>query len=133
MNNLSDQVTDLFTKIKQLQARTHAEIGIVGAAIIEEKLARSLLKKMRPLGRSIEKQIFDGYGPLSSFSAKIDISYALRIIDKKTYDDLTIVRKIRNKFAHSMWLINFENPEIVELFKQFKLPKISESNYQLYY
>src|SRR5438094_953438 len=38
MNNLSDSINEFIASIRRVQARTHAEIGIVAAAIIEEKL-----------------------------------------------------------------------------------------------
>ena len=46
---LSDQISNFFNSIRKLQARTHAEVGIVGAAIIEEQLLQALLAKMRTL------------------------------------------------------------------------------------
>jgi DNA-binding MltR family transcriptional regulator len=133
MSNLSDQITELVSKICNLQARTHAEVGIVGAAIIEEQLVKALLTKMRTLSGEMKMRLFEGYGPLSSFSAKIDLSYALQIIDKRMRDDLTIIRKIRNQFAHSMSLVNFASPEIAAYFKHFKITDVKESDYQMYY
>ncbi len=133
MSDLSHQIKDFLNNIQRLQRRTHAEVGIVGAAIIEEKLVEALLTKMRPLSATMKRRLFDGYGPLSSFSAKIDLSYALQLIDKKTSDDLTIIRKIRNQFAHSMSLVNFGSPEILEHFKRFNLPDARESQYPTYY
>jgi len=120
MSNLSEQITELISNIRALQPRTHAEIGVVGAAIIEEQLLRALLTKMRPLSGEMKKRLFDGYGPLSSFSAKIDLSYALQILNKDQYDDLTVIRRIRSQFGHSMPLVNFDKPEMREHFKRFK-------------
>jgi DNA-binding MltR family transcriptional regulator len=133
MSNLSEQIAEFVNNIRKLQARTHAEVGIVGAAIIEEKLEKALLTKMRPLSGEMKRRLFEGYGPLSSFSAKIDLSYALQVIDKRMRDDLTIIRKIRNQFAHSMSLVNFVSPEIIAYFKHFKITDIKESDYQMYY
>jgi DNA-binding MltR family transcriptional regulator len=133
MSNLSEQITQLINNIRAVQARTPAEVGIVGAAIIEEQLLRALLTKMRPLSGEMKKRLFDGYGPLSSFSAKIDLSYALQIIDKDQYDDLTLIRRIRNQFAHSMSLVNFDNLEIRTHFKQFKTLQAGETDYRGFY
>jgi DNA-binding MltR family transcriptional regulator len=132
MNNLSEQITELISNVRALQARTHAEIGVVGAAIIEEQLLRALLTKMRPLSGEMKKRLFDGYGPLGSFSAKIDLSYALQIINKDQYDDLTVIRRIRNQFGHSMSLVNFDKPEIREHFKRFNL-QAGETDYRAFY
>lgn len=40
-------------------------------------------------------------GPLSSFSSKIELAYAFRLISKNLYDSLNALRKIRNDAAHS--------------------------------
>jgi DNA-binding MltR family transcriptional regulator len=42
----------------------------------------------------------DTGGPLSTFSARINLAHALRIIDDAEYRDLHIIRRIRNDFAH---------------------------------
>src|SRR6202171_251112 len=133
MNNLSEQITELISRIRALQSRTHAEIGLVGAAIIEEQLLRALLTKMRPLSGEMRKRLFDGYGPLSSFSAKIDLSYALQIINKDQYDDLTVIRRIRNQFAHAMPLVNFDSPQIRAHFKSFNTVQEGETDYRAIY
>lgn len=133
MNNIPEQIGELFTKSRRLQECTHAGVAIVGAAIIEEQILRALLTKMRPLSREMDKGLFDGYGPLSSFSGKIDMAYALQIITKETYNDLTTIRRLRNKFAHSMSLLNFNSVEIRALFKQFSAFDDATRDYQAYY
>jgi mannitol operon repressor len=133
MNNLSEQITELINNVRALQARTHAEIGIAGAVIIEEQLLRAILTKMRALSGEMKKRLFDGYGPLSSFSAKIDLSYALQIINKDQYDDLTVIRRIRNQFAHAMPLVNFDSPEIRAHFKSFNTVQTGETDYRAFY
>jgi DNA-binding MltR family transcriptional regulator len=55
-----------------------------------------------------------GYGPLSSFRAKIDIAYALGAISQKTRTELSHIKGVRNKFAHSYRPINFESGSIVK-------------------
>jgi DNA-binding MltR family transcriptional regulator len=130
---LSERIGGLITNIKKLQARTHAEVAIVGAAMIEEQLLRALLTKMRRLSRDMHKRLFDGYGPLSSFSGKIDVAYALHIITKEIYDDLTTIRRLRNKFAHSTSSVNFDSVEIRALFKQFRAFDDATTDYQAYY
>src|SRR5262249_12368025 len=53
-------------------------------------------------------------GPLNSFSSKIITGYALGIYDESMRNDLQIVRNIRNVFAHSKKLIQFDHPLIVK-------------------
>ena len=81
----------------------------------------------------MRKRLFDGYGPMSSLSGKIDMAYALKVITKKAYDDLTTIRRLRNKFAHSMALVNFDSAEIRALFKHFSTFDNATTDYQAYY
>jgi DNA-binding MltR family transcriptional regulator len=81
----------------------------------------------------MKQRLFDGYGPLSSFSAKIDLSYALQILNKDQYDDLTVIRRIRTQFAHAMPLVNFDSPEIRAHFKSFNTLEAGETDYRAFY
>ena len=73
--------------------------------------------------------------PLSSFSARIKTAYCLGLITKKEFDDLNLIRRIRNRFAHRLHGYSFENKEIIEwcnslqtpiMFKE-ALPRLLES------
>jgi DNA-binding MltR family transcriptional regulator len=88
--------------------------AIVGAALLEDNLVSILKEKMLldVMSQKQVKDIFDLSGPLSNFSAKISIAFAFGFIDKTTFDDLQIVRKLRNKFAHSSGNLSFDDGEV---------------------
>ena len=74
---------------------------LVGSGKVEEFLER-LLTKILPLKqKSYRDRLLSYPGPLSSFSGKIEILYAFRVIDKRVYDALSTLRKLRNQAAHS--------------------------------
>lgn len=91
---------------------TDSHHAIIGASELDNALELALLAKMRILSREMRDRIFDGYGPLSTFAAKIDIAYALEIIPQEFYDSLRKINKIRVKFAHPKFFLNFQDPEI---------------------
>ena len=62
---------------------THAGTILTTVAIIEFMLQVFLFERMRTIGSGLRDKLFDGNGPLSTFSAKIDIAYAFNFIDKK--------------------------------------------------
>jgi DNA-binding MltR family transcriptional regulator len=99
---------------------THAGTALLVAAIADRQLEDALILKMRGLNNSMRERLFENYGPLSSFSAKIDIAYALCITDRITYDRLTIIRRVRNKFAHSDEPITFGNQDILAILSSIK-------------
>jgi hypothetical protein len=94
----------------------HAEASkaIVVAGIVEDWLQTMLLGAGRPLSNSQLNQFFDGYGPLASFSARIDMSYFFKLIDDTTYNDLRAIKNVRNCFAHSKKILTFESREIMQ-------------------
>lgn len=53
--------------------------------------------------------------PLGSFSARIDLSYCLGLIGENERKDLHRIRKIRNRFAHDLHGLTFDDQEIVTL------------------
>jgi DNA-binding MltR family transcriptional regulator len=74
-----------------------------GAAILAASfLDNEITKRLK--GFLVEhrdmKDLFKGYGPLNSFSAKIDISFAFGLLTLEMKSDLNLIRKVRNHFAH---------------------------------
>jgi DNA-binding MltR family transcriptional regulator len=61
--------------------------------------------------------------PLSSFSARIKTAYCLGLISKSRYQDLMLIKKIRNKFAHKLHGYSFESKEVVDLCNSLQIPK----------
>jgi len=82
---------------------------LVGAAL--ESSLEHLLKET--LVKATPRQLFEGYGPLSSFSAKIDMSFAIGKISDDERRDIHLLRKIRVEFAHDIdHLLDFDAQKI---------------------
>lgn len=112
MSENPQKTSSLRGTFRQLLQHTHAGTALIGAAIADQQLQDALLTKMRSLSRKLTDSIFSGYGPLSSFAAKIDLAFAFELIDEPTHERLTAARKIRNSFAHSDKFLTFDSPEI---------------------
>jgi hypothetical protein len=93
---------DVIELYKNLSERIFAETGrgaiLISTSFVDEQLTNLILSVL-PSSKS--KNLLNYPGPLSSFSAKIELSYAFRLIDENTYDRLNSLRKIRNDAAHS--------------------------------
>ncbi|NPU93980.1 MAG: hypothetical protein HPY82_18880 [Gammaproteobacteria bacterium] len=57
-------------------------------------------------------KIFDGYGPLATFSAKTDMALLLGLITERVHKDINLIRKIRNIFAHEAEKVGFEIDQV---------------------
>jgi DNA-binding MltR family transcriptional regulator len=74
--------------------------GIIGATFLEMLLENILREFLIDEEKRVTEELFDGYKPLSTFSSKITMAYCLGLIYKSVHDDLHLIRKIRNEFAH---------------------------------
>jgi len=73
-------------------------------AVLAGAFLDSLLERLlrRAIVQNAPSSIFDGQGPLATFSAKIDMAYSLGFLPNPEHRDLNIIRKIRNDFAHAV-------------------------------
>lgn len=87
--------------------------AIVRAADLESALEDALAFKMVDLSKRKYENLFTKeLAPLRSFSAKIVVAHAFRIVGNNTLHDLTCIRLIRNAFAHARRPIWFETEQI---------------------
>lgn len=100
--------------------RTHSGLAIVIAAILDNKLELCLKRAIRPMPKRLYAELFDPMRALGSFASKITMAYALNIITRDIYSDLEKIRKIRNAFAHSPDILDFESESIAPLFARLK-------------
>ncbi len=85
---------------------------VLSACYLEELLGQLLLVLLAP-NTDRADPLFDGpTAPLGTFNAKIELAYRLGTISKDTRTSLHIVRKIRNRFAHSITNCTFSDEKI---------------------
>jgi hypothetical protein len=85
--------------------------AIILGAMLDNSLERLLLLHMLPLSKEEMERLY-GRGPLSSFSAKLQISAAFGLIGPKTKHDLSILNEVRNVFGHAAHGVTFRNRSI---------------------
>jgi len=105
--------------IEGLGEQAQSAFAIWSAAIIEDYLANVLAFYMPNLSNRLREKLFSGYGPFSSFSAKIDVAYTLGLITSDMRRDLHVFRGIRNTYAHSTEMLHFRSSSIQKLLKKF--------------
>ena len=74
---------------------------LIGASKIENYLENLLLAIIPSHTKAYKSRLFNYPGTLSSFSGKIELLYAFRLIDELLYQSLNALRKIRNEAAHT--------------------------------
>lgn len=58
--------------------------------------------------------LFESYGVLGTFKAKIELSYKIGLISEHEYKLLNRVRNIRNSFAHDTSISSFEKAQSIQ-------------------
>lgn len=113
---------------------------LIAASIFDEGLKKIISAHLIDSDENSDP-IFSGLSaPLSTFSAKIEISYRLGFIKKEAKEMLTLFRKIRNQFAHTFEVCSLNDasikdrlnaiyqkqPDIYDSFKSVMLESISK-------
>jgi DNA-binding MltR family transcriptional regulator len=114
--DISTAVKNVFEGIRHQSRMTHSGVVLASAAILDSQLERALKKAMKPLPKKLYERLFESFGPLSTFSSKIIMARALGIVTIEIYGELEKIRQIRNAFAHSSTILNFESEEIAPRF-----------------
>lgn len=101
--------------------RQESERGqvLISTGFIEEQLKDVLLAFMidnPQCGELVE----GGSAPLGTFSARIEACYALGLISEDEHNDLTLIRRIRNEFAHHIET-SFDTPSVVSRCAQLRM------------
>ena len=96
-NNPEHRATlELFARIADESPRG---MVLVVAAELDRLLLLSLHSILKS-GVGLDGLNQDNQGPISTFSARTNLAHALGIVNDQEHRDLTLIRRIRNAFAH---------------------------------
>lgn len=96
-----------------------------GAAIVAASLFDNLLERILrgSMISNTKAKFFEGYGPMASLSAKIELARFLGLIGRGQHHSLHVIRKVRNAFAHSLdHELSFESSPVRDHIHQLWLP-----------
>ncbi len=86
----------------------------LGTAVMVEVGVSSMLRaRLWIKDDDADNELFGSAGPIATFSQKIKMAEAMRIIGPATRANLDRVREIRNAFAHTHRDLTFETPAVV--------------------
>jgi hypothetical protein len=98
----------IINNIEKGEDRTAA---ILGASYLQDRLTDAIKARL-VTDNEVHSKLFKGYGPLSSFGAKIDLAYLMKIVPRELRDKLHIIRDVRNRFAHRLDVNSFDDQPI---------------------
>lgn len=107
---------------------------LTGAAHLDQMLELLLRAKFSAVRQKPARAInplFEGFGPLATFSAKVTVAYAIDLLEDWMYQDLHSIRKLRNLFAHTIAIIEFDSPEVVGLTSKLTAKGLRKADFGL--
>jgi hypothetical protein len=103
-------------------------LAIVGWSYIDDRLRDLFCQAMNPDITRGSESLFEALGPLASSSSRIQMAAALYWLNKPTYLNLHLIRKIRNEFAHKPFCRTFEEKRISSLVTSMAAPEDAALN-----
>ena len=101
-----------------LNKESHRGAVLISTGFLEQQLKDILLAFM--LNSAQSEDLVGGHNaPLGTFSSRISACYALGLITEDEQHDLTLLRRIRNDFAHDIHT-SFETRSVVDRCKLLK-------------
>ncbi|WP_460104724.1 MltR family transcriptional regulator [Pseudomonas sp. S2_D10] len=94
-----------------LASESDRAVALMAAAFLEDYLAQLISKKMLDNAK-VRNEMYEHNGPLGTFSAKINTAYMFGLISQAVRNDLHLLRKIRNEFAHTAKPLEFTEHRI---------------------
>lgn len=102
------------------------------SSIIERMLAELIEEALPGMNKTLQKALFRApNAPLSSFSSRINMAAALKIVTPEEAAKLHIIRDIRNSFAHCEIGVHFDHPAIAPKVLRFN-PDPDQNHYAAY-
>jgi len=125
-NKLRNEIERLleFSKAFDYEHDNDREIVIVGCAYIEDLIKDILESSFIDDEKEIKSLISESTGSLSGLVPRARLLYLLYVIPKLIYEDIKIVGKIRNHFAHNV-SASFNDNSVVQLCHNLKWHKES--------
>ncbi len=98
---------------KEFENESDRSVIIIAVSYIENYLEYYLKKRL--INHKLVDSLFEGYAPLTTLSAKIDIAFSIGLISEEIHSELHLLRKIRNISAHDDTKVDFSNIKIKNL------------------
>lgn len=99
--------------LSELSSANDRTFVIVWFTLLDDALSAFLSRKMSHLSKVDRKLMLGPTGVLATFKSKILMAYAAGWLALDWYNDLDMIRKIRNACAHSASYIDFETECVV--------------------
>ena len=114
---LTDLCEDARRFVEDIQKEPDRGVPLVAVAFLDDVLYKLLEAYFIDNSKIVSHMLGDP-GALCNFAIRAELAYCLGLLPQQTYNDIKLIRKIRNQFGHSHHPVSFENDEIASLCKK---------------
>jgi DNA-binding MltR family transcriptional regulator len=115
-----------YGNFQELLAETKLEgdraCALILAANIDNRLRDLLMAFFVEMSNNQKDALFKGNGALSTFSSVTRVAFASGLLSNDEFNDINIIRDIRNLFAHQEQGWSFSTEKVAQLCKSLKMP-----------
>lgn len=130
--NMSQEKTDESNDfLKEFLNESDRGAALLGAAMLDTLLQQLLANYLIEDGKVVEEIFGGAMAPLHGFSAKTKMAYYLGLISRDECGNIDLIRGIRNKFAHKIHGLSFEDQGIKEACRKLKFDKSANDFFEL--
>ena len=109
----------------ELDRETDRALAIITSAHLDDLLEHLIALTLKISTPEVHKLVFNGdNAPLGTFSAKIEYVKVSQLLSSDEARDLTLMRKIRNDFAHELIGISFETSNVKDRCAELRTAQI---------
>lgn len=90
-------------------------VAIVCGAYIEDFIGEVIAHELPGLNAELKNKLLGTDRPLGPVAARLDMARALQIINGEDHRLLTQIIRIRNRFAHNLWVASFDDQPVCEM------------------
>ncbi len=119
-----DAADVLFSLLKE----SDAGLVVLSTSYVDSCFTDAFKKNLINLTSDAEDVLFGGTGPFATFSAKIRTAHALGWISRSVSNDLHILRRIRNTFAHDPYKTSLDHSDIARQIRNMPSREIAVLN-----
>lgn len=102
--------------MKEQMGQSDRAAVLITAAFLDDVLAIRIASTFKfDFDDTDFEKIFRFEGPLGTFSARLEMALLFGVIEDETFQQLNIVRELRNACAHSTSKVNLEEPEFANV------------------
>lgn len=114
MKDMEPEVCQLGEFLNSFNEESDRGAALVAASMLDDRLHDILMAFLAEV--PVKKSLLSGFNaPLGTFAAKTSAALALGLIQHNEYEEITIIRKIRNEFGHDWQPVSFEESIVAEL------------------